>query len=52
MRKKSIATQGKMPWAFMKKCYILKKEVLFLEVGLTHYVMRYHLTNNEEAVQG
>ena len=24
----------------------------FVEVGLTHYVMRYHLANNEEAVHG
>ena len=37
---------------FYEKMLYSKEGSPFLEVGLTHYVMRYHLTNNEEAVQG
>ena len=40
-----------MPWAFMKMLYS-KEGSPFLEVGLTHYVMRYLFTDKKEAVQG
>ena len=37
---------------FYEKMLYSQKGSPFLEVGLTHYVMRYRLANNEEAVHG
>ena len=37
---------------FYEKMLYFKEGSPFLEVGLTHYEMRYHLANNEEAVHG
>ena len=37
---------------FYEKMLYSKEESPFLEVGLTHYVMRYRLTDKKEAVQG
>ena len=37
---------------FYEKMLYSKEGSPFLEVGLTHYVMRYFLTNNKEEVHG